>query len=549
MILRSFLLLTGLMMLSVATVFSQMLRIDKGYTDKPYYGLIKSDGKYAVKPNYTIILSIPGKNAFLAVDKNNRIEILDNTTGRVVEKKKEYQFALPPYMYSTAYSSIQNKWKEPFKGQYWILIKDNKYGVYDFDFNPITDVYFDEIKVDMERPEFLFIKEGTQWGIMNNKGIILIPPQYAEIKFDNHYSSQVNRPVFTVTNRYKDSSGHHYTSYSVYADNYICYGLSSRWLFASSKNKEKQARDFLLANEEKLRPTDMIDLGNTYYPYSGVPDSLINLAEAYRWFFQAWKLEKSQYIGQRLAMFPSTYNGISLPFLDTSMTSLDIYRILAQTNANFYNEMAHLYFLSGNFSMAKEHYSKILENDTIGNYLRARAYLGMAKIYKVQGDSKLSVTYLDKAKASSQVAGGLYPAITKSDIEEVEKGLNLARSNLSSDQVIEYKGVKAAIVRQMQNGFLLSNGDILPSLATNYKILNESADNYKVKCYECAGSGKISVTVKAGYQLSYSTSTLYTGSKVSGDYIKTTTITTPSTYQGIETCRRCYGAKKIYSQR
>lgn len=544
-----FLLLSGILFLSVRTVSAQKLSIDKGYTDKEYYGLLKSDGKYAVKPNYRIILPIPDKNAFLAVNKNNSIEILDNTTGKVIEKKKEFQFALPPYMYSTAYSSLNNRWKEPFKGQYWILIKDNKYGVYNFDFNPIADVYFDEIKVDMERPEFLFIKEGTQWGIMNNKGQILIAPQYSEIKFDKQHSSEINRPVFTVTNRYKDSSGHQYTTYSVYMDNTICYGPSSSWLFASSRNREIKAREFLLANEKKLTPSDMIYLGNTYYPYFGVPDSLVNLAEAYRWFLQAWKQEKSQYIGQRLAMFPTTDNGVALPFLDTSATSLNVYKILAQTNPYFYNEIARLYFFSRNFATAKDYYGKIINNDTVGNYSKAKAYLGMAKIYKEEGNSKLSITYLDKAKAKSQVNGGLYPAVGQSDIDELEQGLNLARTNLRSDMVVEYDGIKAAIVRQIKGGFLLSNGDVLPSLATNYKILNERADNYKVKCFACSGTGRISVTVKSGYQLSYSTSTLYSGSKVSGDYIKTTTITTPSTYQGTETCRQCYGAKKIYSKK
>ncbi|MFW2477659.1 MAG: tetratricopeptide repeat protein [Sediminibacterium sp.] len=542
-------LLTSILFLFIISASAQILRVEKESISKDYYGLVKSDGKFAVKPNYIIILSLPHKNAFLAVTQNKGIEILDNKTGKIIEKKKEFQFALPAYMYSTAYSYIQNKQKEPFKGQYWILIKDDKYGVYDFDFKPIADVFFDEIKVDMERPGFLFIKEGTQWGVMNDKGTILIAPQYSEIKFDNHYSSEINKPVFTVTNRYKDSSGHHYTTYSVYADNTICYGLSSRWLFASSRNREIKAREFLLANENKLTPSDMIDLGNTYYSYSGIPDSLINLAEAYRWFLQAWKQEKSQYIGQRLAMFPTTYNGVAFPFLDTSITSLSIYIILAQTNPTFYNDIGRLYFFSSDFVTAKRYYEKIINNDTVGNYSKSKAYLGIAKIYKTQGDSKLSITYLDKAKTLSRLSGGLYPAITQSDIDELENGLNLARSNLRSDQVIEYKGVKAAIVRRTQEGFLLSNGDVLPSLATNYKILNESADTYKVKCFACSGTGRISVTVKSSYQISYSTSTLYTGSKVSGDYIKTTTITTPSTYQGSETCRQCYGTKKIYSKR
>lgn len=544
-----FLLLIATLALCETTVFAQVLRVDNGYTDKKYYGLLKSDGKYAVKPHYTIILPIPNKNTFLAVTKTNGIEILDNTTGRIVEKKKEFQFALPPYMYSAAYSSFENKWKEPFKGQYWILIKNNKYGIYDFDFNPIGDVFFDEIKVDIERPEYLFIKEGEQWGIMNSRGTILIAPQYAEIKFDNQSSFQINDPVFTVTNRYKDSSGNHYSMYSVYIDNSICYGLSSRKLFSGNKNRERQARDFLLANEKKLRPSDMIDLGNTYYPYFGTPDSLVNLAEAYRWFIQAWKLEKSQYIGQRLAMFPSTYNGMTLPFLDTSITALSIYEILAQTNPFYYSEMARLFLLSRDFVKAKDYYLKIINNDTAGNYSKARAYLGMAQIYKAEGHSKLAIGYLDQAKSKSHAAGGLYPAITQSDIDELERSMHLARTHLKSNQVVEYLGVKAAVVRQTQHGFLLSNGSVLPPLATNYKILKESADNYKVKCFACAGTGKITVTVRSGYQISYSTSTLYQGSKVSGDYIKTTTTTTPSTYQGTETCRQCYGAKKIYNQR
>lgn len=133
--------------------------------------------------------------------------------------------------------------------------------------------------------------------------------------------------------------------------------------------------------------------------------------------------------------------------------------------------------------------------------------------------------------------------LTKSDIR-------MSASTLSTGMVVNYKGKVAAVVRvepgKEHLGVPLSNGLFIPTNSFDFTVVQQPVDDFMVKCPICVGSGTTTKTMKTGYYTSYSTATVYSGSTVTGDYVKVTTYSTPSTYQGTVRCDRCFGSGKVF---
>lgn len=524
--------LWALLLLSATSATAQPLQIKRGYAGGKKVGLENSAGKLVVKQKYIQIADFVEQGFFLAIDKNLEIEQLDPETGKIIRKGKGLKLGVLPSLYDQP-SYRANGSKTPvFKAPYLVLTYNGKAGLYNFQLEKISGEELDEIRVDTQKPQYLYVRKGWNWGLMNEKGEITITPQYISINrgiFPENYSfGYPTENLFRVSDRQQ--------TYYVNNRNEIDYAASAELCCqVKGETDQLERRAFLMLHIDKLKGKGKTLLAKTYNSRN---DSTDNLAEAYRWYLEAWQEESSsQFALVSLAEFLKAHK--DFPFVDAALNWKDLFRIAAISSPAFYNDLAMHYYFQKQLDSAKFYFGETIRHSDRTGYLQIPANLGLARIFKAEGNSELAAKHLNDATTAAR-----HNQVKISDYDLADIGIQLVR-NLQYGQVVLYKGEKVMVLHETSAGRALSNGKNIPYTATDFKVLNESTDQFMTKCLACAGTGVVSKTYKMGYTPSISRSEIVSGSTVSGDYIKTSTYTAPSTYQGTENCRVCYGTKKV----
>lgn len=513
-ILKSLLLLVAICYANV--LLAQDLKISS--LGLGFYGLTDQQNNEVVKRKYHKIYDAPKAGYFIAEDKNHKVELLHRQTGKIIKKGKG--LTMLPQGYAGS--------------DFMVLGKNGKYALYNFDFQQFSKEYY-QIKISYHYPQYVLFFENTDWGLMNGKAEILIPAQYMTMDFGQLKDDGIFHPtpyLFRVSRPnqqtiYVDSTNT--MDIAATAAN-CCYrggGLGADYL---------AQRAFLLQNLDKLKGVGKTAIAKTYHT---THDSINNLAEAYKWYKLGWEeAPTSLYAGLSLAEFLQAKT--QFRDLDASLSFAQLFRAVADMMPYYNIEIAAL-FMKNNPDSARFYYEKAISKTKFNSYAHLYANIGLAKLHYANGDKTLAASHLLKAKSA---AAANHTQVYAHQVEELA-GMKLAADVLQYGQVVLFNGKKAMVLHTSLNGRNLSNGDVIPSTATNFKILNESNAQFFTRCPECAGTGTVTKTIKSPYTYSYSISEKHTGSSVSGDYIKTTTYTPPSTYKGEVTCGRCYGTKKV----
>jgi hypothetical protein len=517
-----------LFIITADVLFAQsILQIEKKNDN---YGLVSPDEKFVVKPIYKAIINYSDRNFFLCAKSDGKITFAHAVTGQTIPTKEQYYYPLIDYSYNYWGNMQPNK-----HNREWIEVSrlvDNKFqrGYLDADFNEVFPCSFEELKATVPL-KLILAKKNNLWGIYHRNGQLI-----AAHKFDN---ADISGKLFFVgdsTIQVREKGAKEY--YSINFDGTLNLGATAVGM--TYYNSPVLARMLLLANEKLLTASDKVVLGHLYSNV-GLPDSLINLPVSYKWYLEAYNESKSELTMSKLATFIVLHRDFMSNRNDVSITHL--YEQLATINPCYYENLGDLYYwgsiVPANQDLSREYYQKLIDTQPTENMWTRNGYIGLSKVYKQMGNKEMSVSMMDKATVI-----GIRINNPVSDYHFDAVGFSLAR-NLKYGDVVLYKGHKAMVVStQMSTGIKLSNNTFMPFNEANFKILNESNASFFTPCTYCRSSGMISREYQSGSITTTSTST-YSGSTITGDYVKTTSTTIPTTVVREEMCPVCNGMKKM----
>lgn len=484
------------------------------------YGLANKQGKIIVKEKYFRIYDATQHGVFVAVEKDRTIKLLHPQTGKVLQNGKSLKLT------------------EGYNGNNCLILKEGNYfKLYNFKLQPINSQKYYHVKISFVNIHYILAAEDRTWGVLNDKGETVIMPQYSNIDFE---TTSDNRDLFPTNGLFRVSINYGEAFY-VNEQNELQYGATGNTCCALGKGDEAMylaRRYFLLQNINKLKGREKTVLGTTYQT---TEKSINNPAEAYKWYREGWLEEKTgEYTTLKLADFLQRHPAFS--FYDTTIKAIDLFYSAASKQPFYYIDVANYYYNNDMLDTAAHYYNKAISLTGYNSYAHINANIGLAKIFYKKKNTGLTTLHIQKAKVA---ATANHTKVYDHMLGELSD-LKLAYDNLSYGMVINYQGEKVMVLHKTLNGIELSNGKYLPPSAINYTILKgESTAQFMTKCLACAGTGMVNKTFTTPYAVSYSKSELRTGSTISGDYIKTTTYTTPSTYQGQEACSVCYGSKNV----
>lgn len=145
------------------------------------WGIINTDGRVIVAPEYDSIEALKGVRNSLLTEKDNHYGIMDHT-GSVI---------------------IENNYKEirPISAQYengYIVINDeNQYGVINYNKSVAVENKYDEVKPVYGNGNYYIAREGEDWRIVNTEG-----QEYLAGTYDNIFSIQGENAVVEQNNKY-----------------------------------------------------------------------------------------------------------------------------------------------------------------------------------------------------------------------------------------------------------------------------------------------------------------------------------------------------------
>lgn len=479
------------------------------------------------------ILNAKGK----AVMKNLRaVEIL-NEGKHIIGVKEDFSFELYDVQSGEDIPQESGLKTPIFFSQgnpFLILIKDGKYFVFDFNLKRITENGYREIKNPQGKRSSLLVQDkNSNWGIIRSDGTVLVPPQYLTLDYGG---GEENGSSFPVAHLFRASTRNS-DSFYIDSNNEIDVAASANsCCYSMGEGQVLGKRMFLLESGDKLQGIEKTLLGTTYFSTNREYN---NPAEAFRWFYEGWQeAPDSQYALVKLTEFLRS-NPEFLQVQDgLNMSSL--YRLASKVSPSYLLDLAEYFRWENQPDSAKYYYEEVIKTTSETSYTRIGAHIELAKMAFREGNETLAAQHLNAAKRAATANQSPLPEYK---LEELST-MNLS-TNLRYGQVILYQGEKLMVLHATPKGVELSNGSYLPLTETNFKVLNESADQFMTSCFACAGSGKVTKTFKMTPITIYSKPELVSGSTVSGDYIKTTSYTTPSSYEGQETCSVCYGKKVV----
>lgn len=415
-----------------------------------------------------------------------------------------------------------------------ILIKDNQYHVFDFTLKRIFEKGFREIKDPKGSRSSLIVKdEKSNWGIINTDGSVQVIPQYLTLDYGG---GEINGIFYPVAHLFRASSRNSETFY-INLSNEVDLAATANSCCSGMGNQQVLGKRLMLLEQSgKLNGIEKTLLGTTYY---STHREYNNPAEAFNWLYQGWQeAPDSQYALVKLTEFLRSNPEFLQAQEGLNLSSL--YRLAGKQSSSYILELAEYFRWENQPDSARFYYEEVVKTTPETSYTRIGAHIELAKMAFREGNKTLAADHLNSAKKAASANQSPLPEYK---LEELS-AMNLA-TNLKYGQVILYKGEKCMILHGTPKGVELSNGSYLPLTETEFKVLNESADQFMTPCHACAGSGKVTKTFKMTPITVYSKPELVSGSTVSGDYIKTTSYTTPSSYEGQETCSVCYGKKVV----
>lgn len=481
------------------------------------YEILDSKGKTVMKNLRAVEILNEGKH-IIGVKEDYSFELFDVQSGEKIPQERGLKAPL--------FLSQGNP--------YLILIQDGKYYVFDFNLKKITQNGYLEIKNPQGVRSSLLVKDdNSNWGIISSDGTVQIPPQYLSLDYGGGENHTILYPVAHLFRAATRNSDLFYINLNNEVDiaasaNSCCYRMGDQKVLGE--------RQMLLDHSEELEGVEKTLLGTTYH---SVDREYNNPAEAFKWLYEGWReAPDSQYALVKLTEFLR-----SNPEFLQAQEGLDLsslYRLAGKQSSSYILELADYFRWKNQPDSAKFYYEEVVRTTSETSYTRIGAHIELAKMAFRQGNETLAAQHLNSAK---RAATANQTPLPEYKLEELST-MNLS-TNLRYGQVILYQGEKLMVLYATPKGVELSNGSYLPLNETNFKVLNESTDQFMTACYACAGSGKVTKTYKMTPITVYSKPELVSGSTVSGDYIKTTSYTTPSLYEGQETCSVCYGKGMI----
>lgn len=481
------------------------------------YEILDSKGKTVMKNLRAVEILNEGKH-IIGVKEDYSFELFDVQSGEKIPQERGLKAPL--------FLSQGNP--------YLILIQDGKYYVFDFNLKKITQNGYLEIKNPQGVRSSLLVKDdNSNWGIIHIDGTVQIPPQYLSLDYGG---GEMNGMLYPVAHLFRASSRDSEPFYINLANEVDLAATANSCCFGMGNQQVIGKRLMLLEQSAKLKGIEKTLLGTTYYSTSREYN---NPAEAFNLLFQGWQeAPDTQYALVKLTEFLRS----NPEFLQAQegLNLSGLYRLAGKQSPSYILDLAEYYRWENQPDSAKFYYEEVVKITSETNYTRIGAHIELAKIAFREGNKTLAAQHLNAAKKAASANQSPLPEYK---LEELST-MNLP-TTLKYGQVILYKGEKFMVLHGTPKGVELNNGTYLPLTETDFKILNESADQFMTSCYACAGSGKVTKTFKMTPITVYSKPELVSGSKVSGDYIKTTSYTTPSSFEGQETCSVCYGKGMI----
>ena len=129
------------------------------------WGVISSDGRVIIEPEYDSIEALKGVKNSLLTKKGNNFGIVDYTGAVIIENN--YKSILP----------ISTK----YENGYIVINNENKYGVINYNKSVAVEAKYDEIKPVYSNGNYYIVKEGKEWKIVDTDGKEFLAGQYDDI--------------------------------------------------------------------------------------------------------------------------------------------------------------------------------------------------------------------------------------------------------------------------------------------------------------------------------------------------------------------------------
>ena len=146
------------------------------------YGVIDSDGKVIIKPEYArVAIPDPRKDIFVvtgSTDNSGKWSVIDSKNE---SKYKEYD-SVEPIEIESVSSNI------PFEKSVLKYKSGSYYGLLSIDGKKITDAKYESIETVGFKEGYLKVKKDGAYGVITIKGVKLIDTDYDEITSDDYYN-------------------------------------------------------------------------------------------------------------------------------------------------------------------------------------------------------------------------------------------------------------------------------------------------------------------------------------------------------------------------
>jgi hypothetical protein len=485
-------------------------------------GLKDASGKVVVKPVYHTVYDYSQYGFFLAAQENTGY-FLDARTG----KKLDVPAHMDVYRFPNRFINNRMPVKRVINGEFlWGFINPELKEVIPAQF-PIVSEFNPGVQVTS-----VYGKNEKKWGMIDTSGNLLIPCEYDNLYVSGNQNDSTS-PDFNAV-YVKKNNETYYVNFNGEKD----YNATANQLFNNVKYEDALYLYFNLP-EQELTPASLQNIGIAYYRGYFVEKNPI---EAMVWFEKAAAKNMKYSISMLAHIYMEGWHGIPV------QTKKGIQ--LLERNVQLYPHHNHVHsqlgklYLFGRDDLPKNPakafgYFMIRAKEKNVEAMRYIAYMYQNGIGTERNEA-LANQWLREAKSIvANKPGTPWDAMPGIDFETT--------MDLKNGQVVLYNGKKGVVINNSSLGVLLHDNRIIPPNAApaDYTILNEKKEDYLVTCPLCQGKGVHHEKIKSG-SVSFTDHTLYSGSTITGDYIKSTT-KTYNTYVSREVrCGLCSGTGKSY---
>jgi hypothetical protein len=460
------------------------------------------------------------------------------------EKRQKKSVNEKLWINSCSYNCLLNRNKsfKPNNHRYYIFRNaENKEALFDLNLKNITGFNYDEIECFCEwdkrksDKEYLIVRQGELNGIIGTDGTLMTKAVFRYLKsdplwqFNMYHVLQLRNPK-----NFGEVLGY------VYPDGSLAYGANAVVLYRDKDFviDKKQAINYLIDHKDYLKGSDKSVLGHLIA--LEYPKDTQKMDEAFYWLYDAFKTELNYTTASLFDKF-LTQNPLYKLYLNEENAYANLLHQLLEFENAYALRLGELYAkgegVERDLDKAIEAYLQV--SKTSFNVLKDEnvfnSYAALARIYDEKGDIKNRDYYVKTYAGTGRKDNPL-------------NGKAFAKS-LPKGTVINYQGKVAAVAYVFLDEVKLSDGRSFPSTSTDYTIVNSNADQFKVKCMYCAGTGKVTQTYKnVKYDApTYTKTEFIEGGTISGDKIKTTTYGGSGKIDvNVEcTCFKCNGSGKI----